>query len=164
MTVQDAEVFIAGSAVWNTPIRVSEDEIRTAFDASLMTRLTLADGSVHYLKLHMIGIDVLDGTGAVQSAHCTMLFRDTDDHYLRGESTWWVPTEPDARGTMAANEGDVTFQGGTGKWEGASGTARLLCYGLFDDPEQELPPTKPTKYYAVFEGRAQIDAPGLARA
>jgi hypothetical protein len=161
MASQDVEVFIAGSAVWNTPVKVSDDEIRTAFDASLMTRLSFPDRSVHYLKLHMIGIDVLDGTGAVQSAECTMAFRDTDDDYLRGESTWWVPDQPDERGTMAANQGAVTFNGGTGKWAGATGAAQLLCYGLFDDPEQVVPPTGPTKYYAVFEGRAQIDAPRL---
>lgn len=162
MAAQDVEVFIAGSAVWNTPVKLSDEEIRTAYDASLMTRLTFPDGSVHYLKLHMIGIDVLDGTGAVQTGTGTMSFRDIDGDYLRGESDWWVPTEPDARGTMAANEGVMTFTDGTGKWAGATGTAQLLCYGLFDDADQQVPPVRPAKYYAVFEGRASIDAPNLA--
>ncbi len=160
MAAQDVEVFVGGSAVWNTPVRLGA-EIRTAFDASLMTRLTFPDGSAHYLKLHMIGVDVLDHTGAVQRATCTMEMRDIDGDYLRGESDWWVPDEPDARGTFAANAGEVRFLEGTGKWDGATGTASLLCYGLFDDPDQQLPPVGPTKYYAVFEGRARIDAPNL---
>ncbi|MCW2953002.1 MAG: hypothetical protein JWQ48_2172 [Conexibacter sp.] len=161
MTAQHVGIFIAGSAVWAAPARVAENTLRTPYQASLMNRFTFEDGQVHYLKLHMIGVDEIDNGGAVVVGNGTMQFEDADGDLLRGESDWFLPEGPDERGRTPENLGTMTFSSGTGKWRDTTGTAQLRCYGMYADPEQVIPPVADTKYFAVFEGDGRIDAPGL---
>jgi hypothetical protein len=164
MSEQHVDVFMAGSAIWSSPARVGENLLRTPYQASLMNRFTFADGQVHYLKLHMVGIDVLDNDGVVTTGDGTMELMDADGDVLRGESLWFLPEAPFEKRRTPENLGTMTFTSGTGKWEGASGTAELECHGLYSDPEQTIPPVADTKYFAVFEGVGRLDVPRLALA
>jgi hypothetical protein len=163
MAAQKIEVFMAGSAVWASPARVAENTLRTPYQASLMNRFTFEDGQAHYLKLHMIGVDEIDNEGTVVTGNGTMEFQDADGDLLRGESDWFLPSGPDERGRTPENLGTMTFTWGTGKWKGAQGKAELRCYGMYSDPDQVIPPVHDTKYFAVFEGDGELDAPGLTR-
>jgi hypothetical protein len=162
MANQNVDIFIAGSAIWAAPARIAENTLRTPYQASLMNRFVFEDGQVHYLKLHMVGVDEIDNDGAVVTGNGTMEFTDADGDLLRGESDWFLPEGPDERGRVPENLGTMTFASGTGKWSGTTGTADLRCYGMYSDPAQAIPPIADTKYFAVFEGAGQLDAPGLA--
>jgi hypothetical protein len=153
---------MAGSAVWAAPVRVGEDTLRTPYQAALMNRFTFEDGTSHYLKLHMVGIDEINNRGMVTTGNGTMQFEDGDGDLLRGESDWFLPDGPDDHGRTPENAGTMTFTSGTGKWAGATGSATLSCHGLYGDPNQVIPPVDDTKYFAVFEGIGELDVPGLA--
>ncbi|MCW2953001.1 MAG: hypothetical protein JWQ48_2171 [Conexibacter sp.] len=154
MAAQAVEVLTGGSAEWGNPVRLDKEIQRTPFVASLMNRFTFDDGRVHYLKLHMIGIDEVDNDGEVPTGHGSMEFRDTDGDLLWAESDWFRPDGVD--------EGVWTFASGTGKWAGASGKIDVVLHGMFDDREQILPPPGPSRYFGFIEGTGKIDAPGLA--
>jgi hypothetical protein len=162
MSAQKVDIFVAGSAIWATPVRLGPDTLRTPYQASLMNRFCFADGQVHYLKLHMIGIDEINNEGMVVTGNGTMQFQDADGDLLRGESDWFLPEGPDERGRTPENLGTMTFSSGTGKWSGTTGTAELRCYGMYAALDQPLPPADDTKYFAIFEGTGELDAPGLA--
>jgi hypothetical protein len=148
------EVLTGGSAEWGNPVRLDGDIQRAPFVASLMNRFTFADGRVHYLKLHMIGMDEVDNDGAVPRGRGTMEFRDTDGDLLWAESDWMRPDGCDI--------GVWTLTSGTGKWAGATGTVEVGLHGMYDDPDQIVPPPGPARYWGFMEGTGTIDAPGLS--
>jgi hypothetical protein len=156
MTAQAVQVLTGGSAEWGDPVRLNENIQRTPFVASLMNQFTFADGQVHYLKLHMIGIDEVDNDGEVPTGHGSMEFRDTDGDLLWAESDWFRPD--------GADIGVWTFASGTGKWKGTTGTVDVVLRGMFADLEQVLPPPGPSRYFGFVEGTGTLDAPDLGTA
>jgi hypothetical protein len=154
MTALGVKVLTGGSAEWGDPVRLDAEIQRTPFVASLMNRFVFADGQVHYLKLHMIGVDEVDNDGEVPTGHGSMEFRDTDGDLLWAESDWYRPD--------GADIGVWTFASGTGKWADATGTVDVVLHGMFDDLNQVLPPPGPARYFGFVEGTGTIDAPHLA--
>ena len=154
MAAQRVEILTGGSADWGAPVRFDEETLKTWYEAYLMNRFTFADGQVHHLKLRIVGIDVIDNDGEVPSGWGSLEFQDLDGDYLRGHVDWYRRNNEDG--------GTWTFSSGTGKWQGASGTAELALYGMPQDLDAEMPPRGPIRYYGWLEGTGEIDAPALA--
>ncbi|MGH2970258.1 MAG: hypothetical protein ACRDK0_14540 [Solirubrobacteraceae bacterium] len=153
MAAQNIEIMCGGSADWGAPVRASATLSKTWYEAYLMNRFALEDGSVHYLKLRIVGIDEIDEDGEVPSGWGSLEFQDGDGDVLCGHTDWCRRDGVDG--------GVWTFSSGTGKWEGATGSAELVLYGMPEDLEMEQPPRDASRYYGFLEGTGRIDAPAL---
>lgn len=154
MAAQKLEIVSAGRADWMIPIRVEEDLLKVAYEAWFMSRLTLGDGDVHYLRLRFFGVDEMDNEGEVPSGFGILEFQDDGGDILRGRTDWYRRDGVD-RGTW-------TLDSGTGKWQDAEGTAEMVLHYMPDDLAVELPPTRPVLCYAIVEGTGELSTPNLA--
>lgn len=146
------EIAAGGSADWSTPVRVDGAQLQAAYEGLFSVRLAV-DGSPHYLKMRIVGVDEMDNDGEVPSGFGALEFQDEDGEFIRGRSDWF---RADGR-----DQGTWTFTSGTGKWEGIGGKVPMLLNYMSTDLEAKLPPSGPITFVGFLEGTGEIEIPAL---
>lgn len=152
MAARTVHVLVGGSADWGTPVRASDELLKTWYEAYLMAKFEFEDRQVHYFKLRIVGIDEIDNDGDVPRGWGSLEFQDLDGDSLWGHVDWYRRDGLD-RGTW-------TFASGTGKWQGTTGTVDLALFGGPQDHDAEMPPRGPIRYFGWLDGTGEIDASG----
>ena len=151
MAERDVVVTTGGIGDWRTPVRVSDDLSRAAYEAHLMMRVQFEDGEAVHLKTRFAGIDDVQEDGRVPAGFGLVEAQDADGDWLRGRIDWFSEGDVD-RGTY-------TFSSGTGKWRDVDGTVDVVLFALPEDLDGDMPPTKPIRFYGFFEGVGKLSLP-----
>ena len=155
MTTMHVKMIGAGTADWEKPVQISKDEWRANYMTFLTMRYTLEDGRHIHVRTRYCGVDdiVLDGTVTGGFGHIEG--QDEEGDWMFGRVDWEV--RDDYQG------GRYTFDGGTGKWERASGVIHAPVWAVPEDHDQVMPPKGPIRFYGFIEGDGDLELPGFER-
>jgi hypothetical protein len=141
----------AGTAEWSAPARDSATQSQVLYHSRFMGRLTRADGTEHYLKINVLGMDVITDEGEVPSGYGSVDADDKDGDRLCGRVVWSEKGQ-DLWG------GDFTFVHGTGKFAGATGEIEVRLQAEFEG-NIPLPPTAPCRVFGFMDGGGTLTLP-----
>ncbi len=143
----------AGTAQWQTPLRTAPEEFQAAYETQMVFRFTFDDGRVVHVKGRFGGLDYIGSDGVVFGGFGLLDGLDEDGDQLIGRIDWIV------RGDYQA--GGLTFSGGTGKWEQASGAFEAPVWAMPEQHDQVMPPTAPIRFWGFMEGEGELTLPNF---
>lgn len=140
-----------GTANWSTPVRVDENTWKANFETFLLHRYTFEDGRHVHVRTRYAGVDDISADGTVYGGFGNVEGVDEDGDTMHGRVDWVV--RDDWQG------GIYTFLYGTGKWEGVSGSMEAAVWAEPEDPNQEMPPPTPIRFWGFVEGEGDLHLP-----
>lgn len=142
-----------GTADWEKPVRIAEGEYRANYIAHIATRFEFEDGRRIHLKTKYSGVDDVVIDGDITGGFGHVEAQDEDGDALWGRVDWEV--------REGYQGGIYTFSGGTGKWEGVSGTISAPVWDQPEDIHMEMPPSAAFLNYGFIDGEGDLDVPHL---
>jgi hypothetical protein len=146
-------MIAGGTADWEKPVRVGEDQWRANYQTFLATRFSFENGRHVHVKTRYSGVDDINLDGTVTGGFGHIEGRDQDDDWMYGRVDWEV------RGDYEG--GIYTFTGGTGKWKDVSGEIRAAVWAVPEDFDQVLPADAPIRFYGFIDGEGELAVPNL---
>jgi hypothetical protein len=158
-----------GSADWTKPVRAGGETLSVTYDGYFMLRLSFHFGQTVLMKTRIPGADDMSSEGVFLRGSGRVEAEDVDGDLLLGNVVWGGEEEKQgsgaprstARGDAFAVPGLVTFEDGTGKWEGTRGSLNISVWALPDDLDEPMPPSRPVRFHAFFEGSGSMTVRAL---
>jgi hypothetical protein len=144
-----------GTADWEKPVQIGPSSYRATYQTYITKRFSFENGRVVHVRTRYEGVDdiELDSAIPVNGGFGHIEGVDEDGDRLYGRVDWVVEGEYEG--------GRYAFSGGTGKWEGVSGTIDAALWARPEDPDQVMPPEGPVRFWGFLEGEGELDVPSL---
>jgi len=149
MTEHSMTFTAAGIAYWGHPVRVDSSLSLVNFQAELMSRLIIEDGTSAFLRCRLVGQDEIDDAGRVSRGHAALELLDVDRDKIFGRVDWYAWDKRPPAGMW-------TFTGGTGKWANAKGEVEVALTTITPELEPGVAPDTPVTVYGFMEGEGRL--------
>jgi hypothetical protein len=151
MATENVTFIAAGTAEWSAPARESATQSQVLYHGRFMGRMIRADGTEHFLRMNVLGMDVITDEGEVPTGYGSVEADDNEGDMLVGKVVWSDKGQ-DIWG------GDFTFVHGTGKFAGASAQIEVKLQAEFEG-NIPLPPTAESRVFGFMDGGGTLTLP-----
>jgi hypothetical protein len=150
-TTNSVELISNVEALWGTMIRTTDNNYDFAFEIKCDTQYTFPNGDVYKVKLAICGVETVSIEDNFLGGYGNGSHIDEDDDLAYVSVKWRAESD-------AESEGRLILNGGTGKWEGATGDFSLKSVSR-QHSGYIFPLTSPFKSTSIHHGKGQMTKP-----